>query len=172
MTPTLQRFAGTCLGLLLTIALLPSPAVLAQQITYGTPSATNRTETGAPSERLPSVLDAASMNPTWTANIDSQIKHLLDSRNPDLQAAAVHLIHQLWLRAPHLVDHSSLRPRLYDLMYRTSAPDALRILALSALYNTDPDETVEALLVAVHGEPSNRVKRQMLLTIAAATLQG
>ena len=171
MTPTLQRSAVSFLGLLLTVALLQCPVALAQQITYGTPGEADATSP-AEGERTPSVLDAVSLNATWSANINSQIKVLLDSRNHAMQATAVHLLHEIALRAPHVVDNTSLRPRLYDVMYRTSAPDGLRILALSALYNTNPEETVQSIRVAVHNEPSERVKRQMLLTIAAANMVG
>lgn len=110
--------------------------------------------------------------PSWKRTFGAQIRQLLDSPDPLIQGKAMQLLVAVAHRDGASIDYRKVRPKLWEVLLNVREDDRLRVLALAALHATGTAEergyaknTLAEWVAA--GEPSIRVRRHMLLMLAA-----
>lgn len=103
----------------------------------------------------------------WTQTFEQQVNTLLKASSTELQVRGMQLIIEFADRSDHTFKFVEARPHLYNALFNYNNPDELRILALSALHATDHTLTNRTLAEAVQDEPSVRVRRHILMALAA-----
>ena len=101
----------------------------------------------------------------WKHHIDEQVTELIESSDPALREEGMQLIIRFTEKKASSFEFSQARSALQGIFFNRTHSEQQRLMALSALFALDRDQTTEVMTNWVDEEYSDRVRRHILLAL-------